>query len=508
MNFSYLRSAILCLASLGSGAAALAQPDGGGDLRQIVEEQQARIEALEGQIGAGTPVEQTVGQPARFSFGGYGSVRAETMNLDESTDTFTFRRFVLSGDGPITDRVSAYFELEFERFTELELEKSVETGEDGFAAEQAVEGTNGSEISLEQAWTRFAVTPALNVDIGALLVPLGRFNINHDDNQWDLPRRSLVDRGVPVLPAAAAWPELGVGLTGTTEVGDGLIDFRIYVVNGAQLEFELEEEVEAELDAGDVVGVSKLEAKFGPSRGGFARDVNDNKALAARVAFRPTSAHEIAVSAYDGRYTPAFMTGERVGSIAVDGLHQLGRIALEYELVRTDWGDLESVAASFAEVAISHEVQATVPAEDEQIKELTSEIALAGTGLAASTTGYWLEIRRPFWPSRLDGSVLGRGFASPTFTLALRLEGVRFDDQLTALEFENRNVTELALRDATLHRATLGIAYRPSPRWVVSLAGEYTWTDQDSLAGLTNFLAAQPGEDSAFALLAGAAFAF
>ncbi len=45
-------------------------------------------------------------------------------------------------------------------------------------------------------------------------MPLGRFNLRHDDNLWNLPRRSLVDRGVPVLPSTAAWDELGVGFVG------------------------------------------------------------------------------------------------------------------------------------------------------------------------------------------------------------------------------------------------------------------------------------------------------
>ena len=35
-----------------------------------------------------------------------------------------------------------------------------------------------------------------------------------DDNRWNIARRSLVDRGVPVLPVKAAWPELGAGFLG------------------------------------------------------------------------------------------------------------------------------------------------------------------------------------------------------------------------------------------------------------------------------------------------------
>src|SRR2546428_7878628 len=35
---------------------------------------------------------------------------------------------------------------------------------------------------------------------GIVLPPLGRFNILHDDDYWDLPRRTLVDRDAPVVP--------------------------------------------------------------------------------------------------------------------------------------------------------------------------------------------------------------------------------------------------------------------------------------------------------------------
>ena len=61
---------------------------------------------------------------------------------------------------------------------------------------------------------------------GGVLVPVGRFNINHDDNRWDLPRRSLIDRGVPVLPSTAAWDELGAGFNGDIPLSDSWLATR------------------------------------------------------------------------------------------------------------------------------------------------------------------------------------------------------------------------------------------------------------------------------------------
>ncbi|HYY25356.1 MAG TPA: hypothetical protein VE689_07695, partial [Candidatus Udaeobacter sp.] len=152
--------------------------------------------AAKGQSYFGKLIEQT-------KVGAYGSVRYGTSNLDNLHNTFTFRRFVLTVDSPIAERLRANMELEFERFTELEIERRTFPTAGGLQAQQAIEGSNKSEISMEQAWLQYDIADWLKFRGGAVLVPLGRFNINHDDNRWDLPRRSLVDRGVPVLPSTA-----------------------------------------------------------------------------------------------------------------------------------------------------------------------------------------------------------------------------------------------------------------------------------------------------------------
>ena len=53
---------------------------------------------------------------------------------------------------------------------------------------------------------QYDVNDWLNLRAGNVLVPLGRFNINHDDNRWDIPRRSLVPR---VLPSTLTRSRLG-----------------------------------------------------------------------------------------------------------------------------------------------------------------------------------------------------------------------------------------------------------------------------------------------------------
>tara|TARA_R110000823_G_scaffold281416_2_gene399721 strand:- start:8763 stop:10301 length:1539 start_codon:yes stop_codon:yes gene_type:complete len=481
-------------------------------LWQVIEEQQARIESLEESMKASDSSQAddnaSVRSGARdFHIGGYGSIRAETNNLDADQDTFTFRRIVLTGDGKINDRLEAYFELEFERFGEIELEKSASAGADGFSAGQAIEGTNGSEISMEQAWARYRVNDSVNLDMGALLVPLGRFNINHDDNQWNLTRRTLVDRGAPVLPTKAAWPELGLGFSGLVETQAGLVDYRLYAVNGVNLDFAFEGEVAAEPNGSSTVGVSKFEAEFAPSRGGFSNDLNGNKAITGRLALLPQSGQELAISGYYGRYTPDFMDSESVWSVALDGLHSLGGFEIEYEVVHTDWGNIDDVAASFASAAIDKEVEAKVGAEGGETTEIVSEITLGG--LAESRTGYWIEARYPFWPEALDNTFLGRGFSNPSLEPTVRMEQVVIRNRVTGIEFSNRQVTELDKEESSIvNRATVGLAYRPVPDWVISFATEYTWTDEQTLAGLTNFIPAGENENSVLAFSTGVAYAF
>jgi hypothetical protein len=82
----------------------------------------------------------------RVRVGGYGSMRFSVTDNPELKNTFELRRLVLTTDARIAPRLSAYLELEFERFRKLEVEKSLTPAEGGLTAQQAVEGTNESEI--------------------------------------------------------------------------------------------------------------------------------------------------------------------------------------------------------------------------------------------------------------------------------------------------------------------------------------------------------------------------
>ena len=432
--------------------------------------------------------------------GAYGSMRYGTSSLDDLHNTFTFRRLVLTVDSPIAERLKANLELEFERFTELEVEKRLFSSR-GVGLQQAVEGTNHSEISLEQAWMQYDIADWLKFRAGALLVPLGRFNINHDDNRWDLPRRSLIDRGVPVLPSTAAWPELGAGFLGDFSAGTtGKVSYQWYVMNGVALDAELEQI--SQTRAGDTTKFAQ-EVELRPSRGTFADDIKSGKALATRWAYSPWLGDEIGVSLYWGRYTPDFLPSRPVFSLALDGKKTWGPFEIEGQYVHTRWSGVKDVALAFARKAINSETEA-------EIGDVETEVEFELANLATSKQGYWVDFRYRFWPEFLGNTLLGKHFANPQLIATLRLEQVWFNQLIKEMAFSSTSLTQFEKENRLLNRVTMGLTYRPVPLVALQLAYEYTRTNRGkSLSSVTNFLtSSKDREYFQHAVLMGLAFGF
>jgi hypothetical protein len=434
----------------------------------------------------------------RVQLGGYGSTRFESDSANGLDNTFTLRRLVLTADATIAPRLRSYFELEFERFRKIELEQKVQSENGGLTIEQGIEGTNESEISLEQAWIEYELAQPLRARIGAVLVPLGRFNLNHDDNRWDLPRRSLVDRGVPALPVEAAWDELGAGLNGEVPVGEhGSLGYQLYVVNGAVLEPEVESELESQNEEGQ--GELSVNAQFSTSTGTFDSDLKNAKALTGRVVYSPALGQEIAGSFYRGRYTPDFLPDEDITAFGVDGLTIWGSFELEGEYIHSDFGDVDALARAFAASVVNQEATSTTG-------ELETKIEFGLDALADRRDGYWIEPRYRFRPDWLKRSIFGRSFEDPVLTAVARWEQVWLDGLLQDLEFAGGQVTGLRKLDRRVNRFTIGGSYRPVPLVAFQLAYEYTYTNHGPLAEVTNFLDTTDSRNNA--VLVGVAFGF
>src|SRR5574337_983958 len=350
----------------------------------------------------------------RVRIGGYGSVRFEANSLKEQHNTFTYRRFVLTADAKPADPMRVYMELEFERFTQIEIDRKTRLQNGGLTVSEAIEGNDESEISFEQAWFQYDFYDWLKFRTGQVLVPLGRFNINHDDNRWNIARRSLVDRGVPVLPVKAAWPELGAGFLGDIPIGEwGKLSYQAYVVNGVALDAEVEKIAQTrDPDTNKL----ELEAEFKPSRGTAKLDSKNAKAVATRVAWSPFPGQEIAGSFYFGRYTPQFLEDESLYSFSVDGLTTIGPFEFEAEYVNTHFRNVGRVARDFSRLAVAKEAQI------ESISGgLEAEVEFALAGLARNKHGFWVEGRYRFWPEFLTKTVFGKYFENPQLIALVRI---------------------------------------------------------------------------------------
>lgn len=459
------------------------------ELKQSGDVSDAKVAEVEEQISGLEKLLQ------RVKLGGYGSMRYEASDLDQQRNTFTLRRLVFTTDAQVAEKMRFYSEVEYERFRKLELERTTQPANGGLEVAQAIEGSGDSEISLEQVWLEYALSDAFKPRFGGVLVPLGRFNINHDDNVWNLTRRSLVDRGVPVIPIEAAWDELGAGFTGALELGRSNLAYQFYVVNGATLDGEVDQI--AATRAGDTT-LLELEAEMKPATGTFSNDTKEAKAFTGRVAFDPIEGQEIAVSFYHGRYTPQYLDAQNVTSLALDGISRFLGFELEGELVTTGWHGLRSVAQSFAARALASESE--IEAAGGSVE---GEVEFELANLAKRKTGYWLELRYPFWPAFLPRA----GFDDPKLVPVARFEQVWFDDLLQQVGFQNGTLDDFQTNDTRIGRATLGLAYRPTPLVAFTAAYEYTWSP-DTLLGLTNFLPANQNESHASSFMLGVAYGF
>jgi len=399
--------------------------------------------------------------------GGYGSMRFETNSLDAPKPAgFDFRRFVLTTDVTPHDRVQAYVEIEFERLAEIEIERSVERSTTGAAFKEELEGGHGGEVSIEQMWGQFKVGNPLSVRIGQILPPVGRFNLSHDDDRWDLPRRSLVDRGAPVLPVRAAWTELGAGIVGSVDAGPtGRLSYQAYAVNGATLDFAVEKSLESEADE---PGILKLASEFSLSRGPVNGE-GGTRAATWRLGYSPTLRSEIAVSGYHGRYTPDFMAPvvERINAVGIDGLYRRGAFAVEGEYIHSDFGNTDRVIQAFIDTVTGSSRVPPLPGAVGTETEFTIK------DLTPTRQGFWIEARYRFWPEAWRNSVLGKGFENPQLTPVLRYERVTLEDAIDEVALAGSVIERGDRHTLRQERTTAGLSYRPIPSIVFSVAVEH-----------------------------------
>ena len=447
----------------------------------------------------------------RVRLGGYGSVRFETNDVAQGNNIpggsaagFTFRRLVLTADARPASRLRVYTELEFERLFEIGSEKQSSHVPGSLNLKQTIEGNNGGELAMEQAWGQFNFAENHGFRAGVVLVPVGRFNLLHDDDYWDIPRRTLTDRDAPVLPVKSAWRDLGAGFTGSLNVGQtGKLDYQIYALNGAALDFNLEHELTSSAGSpgtAELVLNSELQLTSG-----FFDGSKSATAFAWRASYSPSLHGEFAISGYHGKYAPSFLSfRESLTTLAYDHKWRWKGFETEAEAVYTGLGNLDNVLAGFA-VAAFNSVNSTIPSSSTGgLTSATVEMELAN--LSRARYGFWTDFKYHARPRWLKESFLGKSFEDPQIIPILRYERVWLNgvtDNIDVSGFGPVRVISFSQENLQQERVTAGLSYRPVTQFAVQAAYEHNRRVDGS-----TLIFPRVSQDSTNGLILGMSFGF
>jgi len=203
--------------------------------------------------------------------GGYLEANTNYFSEDGLSEGFSmeFRRFNIFLYSSIIPRVRFLSELEFEHGTE--------------------------EINVETAILDIEINPAFVLRGGILLVPLGRFNQNHDSPQWEIIDRPFVS--TMIIPSTLS--EVGFGAKGRFFKDQMIFTYDAYMVNGL---------------GADIVGneTGRTNIPSGKFEEMFEEDNNSHPSFTGRVGLRHRKYGEIGFSAYGGPYNNFKIEGEQV----------------------------------------------------------------------------------------------------------------------------------------------------------------------------------------------------
>jgi hypothetical protein len=454
------------------------------------------------------PKELGIALGDRVRIGGYGSMRYETNNVKAgnnipggSANGFTFRRLVLTTDARPASRLRIYSEVEFERLLEIESEKSAFAASGELTFKQTTEGNPGGSIELEQAWGQYDFAKSHGLRGGIMLVPVGRFNLLHDDDYWDIPRRTLTDRDGSVLPVKSAWRDLGAGFVGSWNVGKtGKFDYQVMALNGASLDFNVEHELSTKAGSpgtSELVLNSELQLSSGLFDGS-----KSTTAFAWRAAYSPSLNGEFAFSGYHGTYNPSFMNfGESLTSLSYDHKWKYKNFETEGEFVYTSLGRLDRVLNSFALTAFNSANSTVASSSTGGLTTATVETELAN--LSRDRYGVWSDFKYHARPKWLKKSFLGSSFEDPQLIPIVRYERIWLNRVTDDIEVTNGVVTDLNQQDLQQDRFTAGISYRPALQFAIQAAFEHN----RKISG-THLIFPNVDQDSTNGLILGMSFAF
>jgi hypothetical protein len=205
----------------------------------------------------------------RTAIGGYAEAHARWEQADGITEEagFELKRWNIFTSTQVNDFIRIGAELEFEELAE--------------------------EITIEFAAIDFTVHPSFTVRAGAILSPLGRFNLSHDSPRNEFTDRPLVSTEI----IGTALTEPGLGALGALGLGGaGRLTYELYAVNG------FHDGLINDSPDGTRIPVGKKNFE----------DNNASPAAVGRIAWSPRLGYELGISGHRGAYNVFFLDGEQV----------------------------------------------------------------------------------------------------------------------------------------------------------------------------------------------------
>ena len=140
--------------------------------------------------------------------GGYGEVHYNNRSGPDSPGIINVARFVVFLSHQFNEKIAFRSELEVE-------DAKVEAGHD-----------NAGEVSVEQVYLDYQLSPAATLRAGLVLAPIGIINETHEPTTFNGVDRPAFD--TDVIPTT--WRDLGVGMVGN--FGSSGLSYRAYLLNG------------------------------------------------------------------------------------------------------------------------------------------------------------------------------------------------------------------------------------------------------------------------------------
>ncbi len=250
-------------------------------------------------------------QEEHTTLGGYGEVHYQNASGPDSPGIVNVARFVAFLAHQFNDRISVRSELEVE-------DTKVEAGDDA-----------AGEVSVEQVYLDYMLSPAVTLRAGLVLAPIGLINETHEPTTFNGVERPALDNDV--IPTT--WRDIGLGVVGRIPGSAGL-SYRVYLLNGLKASgFTAEEGIRDGRQEGQLASFAN------PSLTGRLEYARPGLKLGGSFWYGGSANQE-----------PGLGTGSfdnAVALVSADARYDTGPFSFRGEVVNIHVSDVEAINAAF-----------------------------------------------------------------------------------------------------------------------------------------------------------------